>query len=76
MRQLQIRIHRYDGVRRESQDELKRQFSAKDAELRQKQREIDHLYGKLAGGSPLLDTEVDQYLLDEHRRLKTQEESH
>jgi chromosome segregation ATPase len=57
-------------------DELKQQLSAKDAELRQKQREIDHLYGKLAGGSPLLDTEVYQYLQDVHRRLKTQEESH
>ena len=31
-------------------DELKQALAAKDGELRQKQREIDHLYGKLAAG--------------------------
>ncbi len=29
-------------------DEMKQAITAKDAELRDKQREIDHLYGKLA----------------------------
>jgi hypothetical protein len=32
--------------------------AAKDAELRQKQREIDRLYGKLAATSPLTEEDL------------------
>jgi uncharacterized coiled-coil protein SlyX len=39
-------------------DELKQQLAAKDRELREKQREIDRLYGKLAAASPLTDAEL------------------
>ena len=38
-------------------EEMKQALGKKDAELRQKQREIDRLYGKLAAGSPLTDEE-------------------
>jgi hypothetical protein len=43
-------------------DEQKQALAARDAELRQKQREIDRLYGKLAAGSPLTDAELRQSL--------------
>lgn len=36
-------------------DEMKQALAKKDAEIRQKQREIDRLYGKLASGSRLTD---------------------
>jgi Family of unknown function (DUF6262) len=39
-------------------DELKQALAAKEGELRQKQREIDRLYGKLAAGSSLTDEEL------------------
>ena len=39
-------------------DEMKQQLATKDQELRNKQREIDRLYGKLAAASPLTDTEL------------------
>ncbi len=39
-------------------DDLKQALAAKDAELRQKQREIDRLYGKLAATSPLTEEEL------------------
>ncbi len=45
-------------------DEMKQQISAKDRELRARQREIDLLYGKLAAGSPLTDPELRQALAD------------
>ncbi len=41
-------------------DEQKQALAEKDAELRQKQREIDRLYGKLAASSPLTDEELRQ----------------
>ena len=50
-------------------DELKQTMATKDAELRQKQREIDRLYGKLATGSPLTDAELRQQLQDVLTRL-------
>ncbi len=43
-------------------DELKQALAAKEGELRQKQREIDRLYGKLAAGSSLTDEELRQHL--------------
>jgi hypothetical protein len=43
-------------------DELKQTVANKDAELRQKQHEIDHLYGKLAANNPLTDAELHQQL--------------
>ncbi|HYU73405.1 MAG TPA: hypothetical protein VEL31_12065 [Ktedonobacteraceae bacterium] len=39
-------------------DEMKHAINKKDAELRQKQREINQLYGKLAAGSELTDPEL------------------
>ena len=50
-------------------DELKQALAAKDAELRQKQHEIDRLYGKLAAGSPLTDEELRQELQNALARL-------
>jgi len=54
-------------------DEMKQQLAAKDRELREKQREIDRLYGKLAAASPFTDTELRQALLDALQRLQQQE---
>lgn len=51
-------------------DEMKQTVATKDAELRQKQREIDRLYGKLAVGSPLADSEIQQMPQDALQRLK------
>lgn len=48
---------------------MKQTLAAKDGELRQKQREIDRLYGKLAAGSPLTDAELRQQLQTEATRL-------
>lgn len=39
-------------------DEMKQTIVARDVELREKQREIDRLYGKLAAASPLTDAEM------------------
>jgi hypothetical protein len=55
-------------------DELKQTVATKDAELRQKQREIDLLYGKLAAGSQLSDEELRQQLQDALRRLALAQE--
>lgn len=54
-------------------DELKQQLAAKDAELRQKQRDIDRLYGRLAAASPLTDAQLRSALLDALERLAQQE---
>jgi hypothetical protein len=50
-------------------DELKQTVATKDAELRQKQREIDRLYGKLAASSPLTDAELRQQFQEALTRL-------
>ena len=50
-------------------DELKRALGAKDGALRQKQQEIDRLYGKLAAGSELSDAELRQGLQAALQRL-------
>ena len=50
-------------------DELKQALAAKDGALRQKQPEIDRLYGKLAAGSPLNDAELRQGLQAALQRL-------
>jgi hypothetical protein len=50
-------------------DEMKQQLSAKDKELRRKQREIDRLFGKLAAASPLTDAELRNALADALKRL-------
>ncbi len=50
-------------------DELKQTVAAKDAELRQKQREIDHLYGKLAAESKLSEPELNRKLQEALSRL-------
>ena len=54
-------------------DEMKQQLSAKDRELRGKQREIDQLYGKLAAASPLTDAELRNAFADALNRLAQQE---
>jgi hypothetical protein len=43
---------------------MKQQLVAKDRQLREKQHEIDRLYGKLTAASPLTDNELRQALLD------------
>ncbi len=50
-------------------DEMKQTGATKDAELRQKQREIDQLYGKLAAGSKLSEPELSQKLQEALARL-------
>jgi Family of unknown function (DUF6262) len=55
-------------------EELKQTVATKDAELRQKQREIDLLYGKLAASSQLSDEELRQRLQDALRRLALAQE--
>ncbi len=54
-------------------DEMKQQLAAKDRELREKQREIDRLYGKLAVASPLSDAKMRRTLADALDRLTQQE---
>jgi len=55
-------------------DEMKHVLGKKDAELRQKQREIDRLYGKLAAGSRLADPELRSTLTAALERLAALEE--
>lgn len=50
-------------------DELRQALATKDRALRQKQQEIDRLYGKLAAGSPLTDAELRQDLQAALQRL-------
>ena len=50
-------------------DGMKRELQEKGAELRQKQREIDQLYGKLAAGSQLADSELRHLLTTTLERL-------
>lgn len=50
-------------------EEMKQMIATKDTELRQKQREIDRLYGKLAAGSQLADPELRHILTDTLERL-------
>ena len=56
-------------------DEMKQALGKKDSELRQKQREIDRLYGKLAKASPLPDHELRCALTEADERLKQGEGS-
>jgi len=49
-------------------------LAAKDVELRQKQHEIDRLYGKLAAGSSFTDAELHQQLQDALKRLAMAED--
>jgi len=55
-------------------EEMKQALGKKDAELRQKQREIDRLYGKLAAGSVLTDLELRSALTTANARLALYEE--
>jgi hypothetical protein len=55
-------------------DEMKQAIGKKDAQIRQKQREIDQLYGKLAVGSVLTDPELRSALVSAPQRLAAQEE--
>ena len=55
-------------------DEMKQTIAAKDAELREKQRELDRLYGKLAAGSSFTDAELRQQLQDALKSLAMAED--
>jgi hypothetical protein len=55
-------------------DEQKQALAEKDAQLRQKQREIDRLYGKLAAGSVLTDPDLRCALAAALERLAAHEE--
>jgi uncharacterized coiled-coil protein SlyX len=55
-------------------EEMKRQLATKDAQLHQKQRELDRLYGKLAAGSRLTQAELGQALVDALQRVTMLEE--
>ena len=55
-------------------EEMKQALGKKDAELRQKQREIDRLYGKLAAGSVLTDPELRAALVEAFARMVVLEE--
>ena len=57
-------------------DEMKQTMAAKDAELREKQREIDQLYGKLAAASPLTDPELRHVLAKTQEGPRCAEEPH
>jgi hypothetical protein len=50
-------------------ESMKEELTTKEAELRQKQREIDQLYGKLAANSPLTDVELRRTLVNALERL-------
>jgi hypothetical protein len=50
-------------------DEMKQTIAAKDREIRQKQREIDKLYGKLAAENQLADPELRHLLTTTLERL-------
>jgi len=60
------------ALRRRLED-MKLQLADKDKQLRQKQRDIDRLYGKLAQASPLADAELRCALADALERLAPQE---
>jgi hypothetical protein len=49
-------------------DEMKQTIAAKDAELREKQRELDRLYGKLAAASPFTDPKLRRTLTEAQER--------
>jgi hypothetical protein len=51
-------------------------LAATEAALREKQRECDRLYGKLAAASPLTDSELRRALTEALERLKQAEEQH
>lgn len=55
-------------------EEMKQVIGKKDAELRQKQREIDQLYGKLAVRSELTDPELRAALVEALARIVALEE--
>jgi hypothetical protein len=55
-------------------DEQKQALAEKDTELRQKQCEIDRLYGKLAAGSELTDPELCAALVEAFARIVALEE--
>jgi len=57
-------------------DEMKQTIAARDAELREKQRELDRLYGKLAVASPLTDPELRRALTEAQERLRQAEGLH
>ncbi len=57
-------------------DEMKQTIAARDAELREKQRELDQLYGKLAAASPLTNPELRHALTKAQERLRQAEEGH
>ncbi len=61
---------------RRREGEMKQTIVARDAELREKQRELDRLYGKLAAASPLTDPELRRALTEAQERLRQAEGLH
>jgi Holliday junction resolvasome RuvABC DNA-binding subunit len=57
-------------------DEMKQTMAAKEAQLREKQRELDRLYGKLAVASLLTDSELRRALSETQERLRQAEGLH
>ena len=53
---------------------MKQTLGKKEAELRQKQREIDRIYGKLAAGSLLTDPELRGALAEAFAQIVSLEE--
>jgi tRNA U34 5-carboxymethylaminomethyl modifying GTPase MnmE/TrmE len=57
-------------------DEMKQTIATRDAQLREKQRDLDRLYGKLAVASPLTDLELRRALTEAQERLRQAEGLH
>ena len=57
-------------------DEMKQRLTATEVALREKQRECERLYGKLAAASPLTDSELRRALTEALERLRRAEEQH
>jgi hypothetical protein len=57
-------------------DDLKQRLTATETALREKQRECDRLYGKLAAASPLTDSELRRALTEALERLRRAEEQY
>lgn len=57
-------------------DGMKQRLADNEATLREKQRECDRLYGKLAAASPLTDSELRRTLTEALERLRQAEELH
>jgi hypothetical protein len=55
---------------------MKQRLAENEAMLREKQRECDRLYGKLAAASPLTDSELRRVMTEALERLRQAEGQH